>query len=243
LINNKISPFQNINNQLLNSLDNSSNTNSLSLLKKEQELYKSQKKHYHSYLSGDQKFDRKFLLKTYFEIEANERNLQQNIKKTARKLSETNHQNQIIDQITTNLQAIKQKSLEEDLKAFGQISNTAFYQFSEKLSLYNDYSTTFIVEPKNLTPGFLKLKKFRLYNFKKSMPMSAYVRRIKTLYNREGESMSPNIRNPDEAESFSPIVKRTNNLFEDQEEKEGRLKKTVIEAFSITKKRKVDKGL
>ena len=200
---------------------------SVSLLKKEQELYKTQKKHYHSYLSGDQKFERKFLLNTYFEIEANERNSQQIEMKNKRKMSENAHP--VIDPITAKLKAMKQKSLEEDLKAFGQISDTAFFKFSEKLTLYNDYSTTFICEPKNLTRTFLKLKKFRLANWKKTMPMSAYVRRMKTAYNREGEN-------------WSPYLKPNNVLEEEPEEKEERLKKNVIDAFMLTKKQKNNKG-
>ena len=200
---------------------------SVSLLKKEQELYKTQKKHYHSYLSGDQKFERKFLLNTYFEIEANERNSQQNEKKNMRKITE--NAQVIFDPITAKLKAMKQKSLEEDLKAFGQISDTAFFKFSEKLTLYNDYSTTFICEPKNLTRTFLKVKKFRLANWKKTLPMSAYVRRMKTVYNREGEN-------------WSPVLKPNNDLEEEQEEKEERLKKNVIDAFMLTKKQKNNKG-
>lgn len=200
-----------------------------SYFKKEQELFQSQKKHYHSYLAGEQKFDREFLLSTFFKIEANERNEAQSQRRGLQRKKEDAQAHQSLDPVTAQLKALKQRSLEEDLRALGQISDAAFYRFSEKMSLYNDYSTTFVMEPEDLTRGFLKLKKFRLVNWKKTLPMSAYVRRMKTAYAREGEA------------TLSPKLTQ-NAAAEEREEKEDRLKRNVLDAFNFPKKRKNDKG-
>lgn len=181
-----------------------------SLIAKRKQAYQDQKRNIHEYLQGEQKFRKEFLLNTFFKIEANERKKQQKPKKKKIKMT-------ALEEIKNEtLKNIKKRKLEEDLKVYASISDLAFYKFSEKLSLYNNYSTAFINEPNEpqLVKQFMHLKPFKIVTMKKSIPMSAYVRRVRTLYTNE------------ELHSLSPLA----------DSKEDRLKKSVISAFTLKKK-------
>lgn len=174
--------------------------------------YQNQKRNYSDYLKGEQKFKKEFLLNTFFQIEANERN---KTKKSSKKLLA---EKQTIKEKKSNigeaLRLMKKKTIEEDLKALKSISESAVFQFSEKLTLYNNYSTTFLIEPTKpaITKQYMGLKNFRILNWKKTVPMSAYVRRIKTLYSEENAG-SPGGRN-------------------EEDERKHNIKKNVVAAFA-----------
>lgn len=193
-----------------------------SLIFKQKKVFQDQKKNIHEYLQGEQKFRKEFLLNTFFQIEAEERNKKKRLAKKKVKPVSTP-----IPTENDLLRNIKKSRLEEDLKAYNSISHTGFYKFSEKLSLYNDYSTAFIVEPEpqELVKQYMGLKSFKLISWKKSrnVPMSAYIRKVKTLYSKE-QFNSPQ------------LVENTG------EEREERIKTKVINAFKL-KKNPADKGI
>ncbi len=216
------------------------------LVQKDLEKYQSEKSHYHNYLQGSQKFERKFLLNTFFRIEANERNKKRissvskgktknlseknsdlmNYSKNFRKKSTKNTINpsKNHEEKQNSLRNLMKKREDEDLQVFSKISEAAVCRFSEKLSLYNNYSTSFVIEPEETEAirGFLKIKAFRMMSWKKkTLPMSAYVRRIKTLYTR------------DNIEAIREEREENEGLKDMMESRTMEIQKNVISAFKV----------
>lgn len=87
-------------------------------------------------------------------------------------------------EFTDHLKQIKQKRLEEDLNAFKQINDNGLFKFKQKMTLYNSYSTNFLIEPRDdvLVQKQLNMKKFRLTSWNKAIPLSSYLKKVKSMF-------------------------------------------------------------